>query len=143
ASSSTSAWKRTFIASSAESQSEVRTAARRGAGSLFPDHHSSSTSPETPAVKRATDATSPANVPTWSSVFEKWIAPAVERRPPVGLNPTVPEYAPGRIVEPFVCVPIAPGITPAATAAAEPIDDPPGVRPRSYGLRVGPGVRNA
>src|SRR5205814_2390928 len=69
--------------------------------------------------------------------------PTVESRPPVGLNPTTPENAPGRIVEPFVWVPSAPGITPAATAAAEPIDDPPGVRSRSYGFRVGPGSRKA
>src|SRR5439155_236660 len=33
--------------------------------------------------------------------------------------------------------------TPAETAAAEPIDDPPGVRSGSHGLRVGPGVRYA
>jgi len=75
--------------------------------------------------------------------LENSSAPAVEIRPPVGLKPTAPEKAPGRMVEPFVWLPIAPGMTPAATAAAEPIDDPPGVRARSYGLRVGPGVRNA
>ena len=28
---------------------------------------------------------------------------------------------------------------PSATAAAEPLEDPPGVCPRSCGLRVGPG----
>ncbi len=30
------------------------------------------------------------------------------------------------------------GTNPAATAAAEPPEDPPGTRPVSYGLRVGP-----
>ena len=34
--------------------------------------------------------------------------------------------------------PRASGANPAATAAAEPPDDPPGTRPVSWGLRVGP-----
>ena len=44
------------------------------------------------------------------------------------------------MVEPLVCVASASGTMPAATAAAEPLDEPPGVRSRSCGLRVGPGV---
>ena len=38
-----------------------------------------------------------------------------------------PQNDAGRITEPPVCVPSASGIMPAATAAAEPDDDPPGV----------------
>lgn len=44
---------------------------------------------------------------------------------------------------PAVCVPNATGTIPAATAAAEPLDDPPGVREVSWGLRVLPGVKYA
>ena len=41
-------------------------------------------------------------------------------------------------VEPPPSLPCAIGTMPAATAAAEPPDEPPGVRSRSYGLRVIP-----
>jgi len=49
----------------------------------------------------------------------------------------------GRMVEPVVWVPIAIGTMKSATAAAEPLEEPPGVRVRSCGLRVGPGWRLA
>ena len=65
--------------------------------------------------------------------------PSRERRPKLGLNPTTPQNAAGRITDPFVWLPIANGTTPAATAAADPIDDPPDVREGFQGLRVGPG----
>src|SRR5438093_11545594 len=64
-------------------------------------------------------------------------------RPTVGLKPTIPQNAAGRMTEPFVCEPIAAGTTPAATAAADPIDEPPGVREGSHGFSVWPGVMNA
>src|SRR5438067_5565365 len=64
-------------------------------------------------------------------------------RPTVGLKPTTPQNAAGRITEPLLCEPIAAGTTPAATAAADPIDEPPGVRVGSHGLRVAPGVMYA
>src|SRR6266853_5896792 len=51
----------------------------------------------------------------------------------------MPQYAAGRMVEPPVCVVSAIGTGKSATAAAEPDDDPPGVRAESCGLRVGPG----
>jgi len=56
--------------------------------------------------------------------------------PSVGLKPATPQNEAGRIVEPPVCEPIANGAMPAATAAAEPDDEPPAVRPGSHGLRV-------
>ncbi len=59
--------------------------------------------------------------------------------PWLGLTPKTPQKAAGRIIEPLVCVPMASGTMPAATAAAEPDDEPPGVRSRSRGLRVLPG----
>jgi hypothetical protein len=53
----------------------------------------------------------------------------------------VPQYEAGRMTEPPVCVPMARGTIPAATAAAEPDDEPPGVWFRFAGLRVGVGSR--
>src|SRR5258705_13182957 len=69
--------------------------------------------------------------------------PSVGMRPTVGLNPTIPQNAAGLITDPFVCEPIAAGTTPAATAAADPMDEPPDVRDGSHGLSVWPGVMNA
>ena len=43
------------------------------------------------------------------------------------------------MIEPPTCVPIAAGIIRAPTAAAEPEEEPPGVRDGSNGLVVGPG----
>ena len=59
--------------------------------------------------------------------------------PKLGLKPTIPQKAAGRMTEPLVCEPMAAGTMPAATAAAEPLDDPPGVRVESCGFRVFPG----
>jgi hypothetical protein len=59
--------------------------------------------------------------------------------PKLGLNPTMPLKAAGRITDPSVCEPSASGTMPAATAAAEPEDDPPGVCSAFQGLTVGPG----
>jgi hypothetical protein len=67
------------------------------------------------------------------------MTPSSGSRPYVGFAPTTPQKAAGRMTEPFVCDPIAAGTIPAATAAADPIDDPPGVREGSCGFRVGPG----
>ena len=49
------------------------------------------------------------------------------------------------MVEPPVCEPIASGTMKSATAAAEPLDDTPGVRARSCGLRTpaGTGLANS
>src|SRR5262245_30434629 len=50
--------------------------------------------------------------------------------------PTIPHRLAGWRIEPPVSVPRETGARHAATAAAEPPDDPPGVRSRSHGLRV-------
>lgn len=47
------------------------------------------------------------------------------------------------MIEPAVCVPMAISTWPAATAAAEPDEEPPGVRVRSRGLRVSAGTKVA
>src|SRR3954453_19564169 len=50
----------------------------------------------------------------------------------------MPHSAAGWRIEPPVSVPIDHGARPAATAAAEPPELPPGTRERSHGFRVGP-----
>src|SRR5918995_4384463 len=52
--------------------------------------------------------------------------------------PITPHSAAGWRIEPPVSDPKASAANPAATAAAEPPDDPPGTRLVSSGLRVGP-----
>ncbi len=59
-------------------------------------------------------------------------------RPKLGFNPTLPQNAPGIRTEPAPSVPTLSGPSPAATAAAVPPDDPPGVFVVSHGLRVMP-----
>ena len=54
----------------------------------------------------------------------------------VGFIPATPQNDAGRVIEPPVWVPIAPKHIPQATAAAEPLDEPPGVRSRFQGFRV-------
>ena len=61
-----------------------------------------------------------------------------ETRPRLGLSPTSPQHAAGIRIEPPPSLPCATGSIPAATAAAAPPDEPPGVRSRSQGLRVAP-----
>jgi len=51
---------------------------------------------------------------------------------------TVPVSAPGCRMEPPVSDPSERTTSPAATAAADPPDEPPGTRSRSHGLCVGP-----
>src|SRR5262245_19777860 len=58
--------------------------------------------------------------------------------PMVGLMPTTPLAAAGQTIEPSVSVPIASGASLAATATAEPLDEPQGLRSSTYGLSVWP-----
>src|SRR5512141_1391902 len=50
----------------------------------------------------------------------------------------MPQNAAGWRIEPPVSVPVANGTMPAATAAAEPPDEPPGTRVVSQGFFTGP-----
>ncbi len=52
--------------------------------------------------------------------------------------PVTPQKAAGWRIEPPVSLPSASAQKPAATAAAEPPEDPPGTRVTSHGLCVGP-----
>src|ERR1700722_14227164 len=57
-------------------------------------------------------------------------------RPRLAFNPTRPQNAAGRRIEPPPSFAIATGNTPAATIAADPPDEPPAVCDSSNGLRV-------
>ncbi len=59
-------------------------------------------------------------------------------KPKVGFNPTAPQYDAGMRMEPPVSVPVAIGISPAPTAAADPPLDPPGIRDVSQGFDTAP-----
>src|SRR5262249_45741403 len=55
-------------------------------------------------------------------------------RPSVCLKPTTPQHAAGMRLDPPPSVPMPIGASPAATAAAAPPEDPPGVRDQSHGF---------
>ena len=63
---------------------------------------------------------------------------AVVTRPRCGLSPNSPQQALGIRIEPPPSPPRPTGTMPAATAAAVPPLEPPGVRVGSHGLRVIP-----
>src|ERR1041385_1925108 len=65
--------------------------------------------------------------------------PTIGSRPNDGFIAATPQNEAGRITEPPVCVPTASGSMPAATAAAEPDDEPPGVCAWLCGLTVAGG----
>jgi len=52
--------------------------------------------------------------------------------------PVTPQNDAGWRIEPPVSVPVAAGVRRAATAAALPPDEPPGVQDRSQGFLTGP-----
>src|SRR5699024_8298834 len=63
---------------------------------------------------------------------------AVGTCPRLGLSPTSPHIAAGMRSDPPPSLPCATGTIPAATAAADPPLDPPGLCSCEWGLRVGP-----
>jgi hypothetical protein len=69
---------------------------------------------------------------------DKRMAAGAERRPKVGFRPKIPHSDAGTRIEPLVSLPRLKWTSPAATAAAEPPEDPPAIRDRSCGLRVAP-----
>ena len=74
--------------------------------------------------------------PTWSSVHASDMTPSRGTRPYVGLSPVTPQSEAGIRIDPPVSVPSAKGNSRAATATAEPEDDPPAHRDGFHGLRV-------
>src|SRR5262245_53184348 len=69
--------------------------------------------------------------------------PSIGSSPKPGLRPETPQNAAGRMIEPPVCVPSAARHISLATAAALPLDEPPGVWLRFQGLHVGGGSKQA
>lgn len=63
---------------------------------------------------------------------------ALVTRPRVGLSPTRPLHDAGMRIDPPPSSACAIGAIPAATAAPAPLDDPPGARSGSHGLREMP-----
>ena len=88
------------------------------------------------AITIATSATLRACTPTWSKRGDKGMTPSMGIAPWAGLKPTTPHRADGRRTEPKVSVPSATGAMPAATAAALPPEEPPGMCAGLCGLRV-------
>ena len=93
--------------------------------------------PRSSASSTTASATLVVNGPALSSVGASATTPVRSTRAAVGLKPTSPQNAAGTRIEPDVSVPIAHGTAPAATATAEPEDEPPGMRAGSppRGLR--------
>src|SRR5206468_11703512 len=94
-----------------------------------------------PAIASSTTAQSSALRaigPILSSVHESAIAPCRLTSPYVGRKPVTPQYADGVPMEPEVSDPSAYGTRPPATAAPEPLDEPPDHRSTFHGLRPGP-----
>src|SRR5258708_19561204 len=90
---------------------------------------------------KATSSTEAANSPAVSRCHDTHFMPPVGNSRYDGLKPATPQKLPGRITQPPVWLPVAIGKKPAATPAAEPDDEPPGVCARLCGLRVLPGSR--
>ena len=97
-------------------------------------------SPVSTAPSSAASATVRPKPPTVSIESAFGFTPARGTRPKLGLKPAMPQQAAGRISEPAVCVPRDSGTMKSATAAAEPLDEPPGVCAGLKGLRVAPAV---
>src|SRR5947209_1047447 len=87
---------------------------------------------------RALSFTVRARVPQELRPSQSFLAGCGETRPRLGFIPTIPQHAAGIRIEPPPSDPVAAGTIPAATAAAEPPEEPPGVRSPRHGLRVMP-----
>ena len=98
---------------------------------------SAAPSPRRPVSASSAIAQSPrvrAIGPGWSRLPLSGKTPRSGSAPRVGLIVDVPDSADGMRSEPAVSVPVASGIIPAASAAAEPPLEPPGVRSSARGL---------
>src|SRR5688500_16900147 len=124
------AWAASSAASTPMRTERSRAAALRGARRWNEGASARRTVAQSAAVR--------AMGPILSSVHESGIAPRRLTSPYVGRSPVTPQNADGVPIEPLVSEPSAYGTSPAATAAAEPLDDPPLQRSASHGLRVAP-----
>src|SRR5262245_40966724 len=112
-----------------------RSAPYSGTG-LSTEVESMGSCPEMTCRRRAASSTFQAKGPIWSREEAKATRPKRDTRPYVGLSPTTPQQLAGWRMEPPVSDPRARGARRAATAAALPPEEPPGMRPGSQGLRV-------
>ena len=85
-------------------------------------------------IPSSTAATSAPSGPTVSRDGASGYTPSTDTRPQVVFRPAIPQQAAGIRTEPPVSVPRATSASPAATATAEPLDDPPGIRRGSAGF---------
>ena len=76
-----------------------------------------------------------ANTETQSSVRQAGTTPALATRPRLGFKPTMLAKAAGTRPDPAVSVPSESGTSPAPTAKAEPLLEPPGMSFESNRLR--------
>ena len=76
--------------------------------------------------------------PTWSSDSDSGTTPLALTRPNCGFKPTTPHCDAGSRIEPAVSVPIAANPSPAATAVAEPPEEPPAMCSRFHALWTSP-----
>src|SRR5688572_1610469 len=79
-----------------------------------------------------------ASGPTVSSECESGSAPWRDTLPQVTLRPVIPLAAAGRRTEPPVSEPSAPNTQRAATAAPEPLDEPPVMHAGFHGFLQSP-----
>jgi hypothetical protein len=100
------------------------------------DHHAAGSWRASTSRAAAVSATDRVSTPFVAKPSRSTI-PLVTR-PRVGLSPTRPLHDEGMRIDPPPSLPWAMGAIPAATAAPAPLDDPPGVRSGSQGLRVMP-----
>src|SRR6478735_2749999 len=112
---------------------------RSGAGRIRPTRAGvSADAPAKPGsisrMPSSTAATSAPSGPTVSMDGASGYTPSSGTRPQVVFRPAIPQQAAGIRTEPPVSVPRATSASPAATATAEPLDDPPGSRPGSSGF---------
>src|SRR5579871_4268135 len=97
--------------------------------------------PSSPAMTLSRASASPTDLargPAVSWLDEMGTIPVRGTSPTVGLMPTTPHTVAGHRIEPSVSVPMVRGASPAANAAPDPDDEPPGLRSRTWGLRHWP-----
>ena len=119
---------------------DCATSSKRGAG-RGSVARSAGSYPASTSVTSAQSSTERAKTPNVSRNGDCIRTPVRGIRPKLGFNPTTPQKDAGRMMDPPVWVPTASGTMPAATAAADPCDDPPGVWAGLWGLRVLLGCR--
>src|ERR1022692_5289317 len=133
--SATSGWgskQKFFRATPTLSPATLSSSAAQSLGALEPASATSAPS------RSAASCTVRVIGPGVSNDVESGTTPLQLSNPALGRCPTIPHSAAGQRIEPAVSVPIAATQSPAATAAAEPDDDPPVIRSRSHGFFTGP-----